>query len=599
MSDVFVSYARADEPQAKSIAEALRAEGYAVWRDDELPAHRAYADVIEERLKAADAVVVLWSAEAAKSQWVRAEADMARSAGNLIQVTVDGSVPPLPFNQIQCADLTGWAGERDSAGWRKLIASVHAFAPKAVTETVGASPGARPRRQRVCVCVLPFQNMSGDAEQEYFSDGISEDITTDLSKISALGVIARNTAFTFKGQSVNVCEIATRLGVSHVLEGSVRKAGGRVRINAQLIDGTTGDHVWAERYDRDLEDIFAIQDEISKAIVAALKLKLLPEEKKAIERRGTSNVEAYNLYLLARQYWVNGNHGDPRREERVMRICQRAAEIDPYYAQAWALLGIAQANLRYGFGYQVDDGFAAAHSALAIDPGIGEAHIPMARRFEEKGRFDDALAELQKGLSVNPDSWELNKAIANFFMYRGRVAEATAHFEKAAAVMDTDYHAWGMLMGCYHSAGDEDRATEAAKMTLEQVEQVLAQDPSNGAAISFGVSALAAVGERDRAREWMERALLIDPDNLNMRYNFACALAKDFEDREGALRMLESSISRIQGSLGNAEFDPDLDSIRDDPRYHKIMADAKKRLGIKDPAESAGPKASATTPAVS
>ena len=146
--------------------------------------------------------------------------------------------------------------------------------------------------------------MSDDPQQEYFSDGISEDIITDLAKVSALSVVARNTAFTFKGKSVDVPEVARQLGVSHVLEGSVRKAGGRVRITAQLIDGAAGDHVWAERYDRDLTDIFALQDEISQAIVEALKLKLLPEEKQAIERRGTDNVEAYNLYLMARQFYV-------------------------------------------------------------------------------------------------------------------------------------------------------------------------------------------------------------------------------------------------------------------------------------------------------
>src|SRR5881409_1843189 len=252
MSDVFISYARADEEQAKRVADALRTDGYAVWRDDELPAHRAYADVIEERLKAADAVVVLWSADAAKSQWVRAEADAARSAGNLIQASLDAGIPPLPFNQIQCADLSGWTGEADAPGWRKLLASVQALAPKVVAE----SGGARTHRQRVCVCVLPFQNMSGDTEQEYFSDGISEDITTDLSKVSALEVIARNTAFTFKGKSVNVCEVAKKLEVTHVLEGSVRKVGNQVRITAQLIDGHTGGHVWADRFDRDLTDIF-------------------------------------------------------------------------------------------------------------------------------------------------------------------------------------------------------------------------------------------------------------------------------------------------------------------------------------------------------
>jgi adenylate cyclase len=447
----------------------------------------------------------------------------------------------------------------------------------------------------VSICVLPFQNMSGDPEQEYFSDGISEDITTDLSKISALEVIARNTAFTFKGQSVDVCEVARKLEVTHVLEGSVRKAADRVRITAQLIDGKTGGHVWADRYDRDLTDIFSIQDEISKAIVAVLKLKLMPEERKAIEQqRGTNSAEAYNFYLLARQYWVTGNHGDPRREERVMRICKRAVEIDPYYAQAWALLGIAQSNLCYGFGYEVDDGFAAAHSAIAIDHGIAEAHIPMARRFEARGRYGEALAELQKGIALDPESWELNKAIGNFYMHRGRVADAVPHYEKAASLMPTDFHAWGMLMTCYHGLNDEVRVRDAARMTLQQVEEVLKQDPSNGAAISFGVSALATLGEKDRASEWMERALLIDPDNLNMRYNFACALAK-VADREAALRMLESSLSRLKGSIGNAEFDPELESIREDPRFQKIIGDAKKRLGIKDePLAAPAPNAAAS-----
>ncbi|HEV8407887.1 MAG TPA: TIR domain-containing protein [Sphingomicrobium sp.] len=585
MADVFLSYARADELEATRVADGLRSGGYEVWRDDELPAHRAYGEVIEERLNSAKAVVVLWSIDAAKSQWVRAEADTARTAGTLVQASLDGHIPPLPFNQIQCAELGAWEGDPDAPGWRKLLGSVRALAgsPPSANQTRGRA------RRHLCICVLPFQNMSGDSEQEYFSDGISEDITTDLSRISALGVVARNTAFTFKGHSVDVTEVARKLGVSHVLEGSVRKAGGRVRINAQLIDGATGEHLWADRYDRDLEDIFAIQDEISKAIVDALKVRLLPEEKKALERRGTMSAEAYNFYLLARQYWITGNHGDPGREERVMRISSKAVEIDPYYADAWALLAIAQSNLRYGFGYEVDDGVAAAHTALAIDPTIAEAHCAMARRLEVKGRDEEALAELKKGLELNPESWELNKAIGNFLIWRGKIEEAAAHFEKATSLMDSDFHAWGMLTTCYFGVGDDESARDTAKMTLKQVEQVLAHDPSNGAAISFGVSALAALGEQDRAREWMERALLIDPDNLNMRYNFACALARGFGDSEAAIRMLDSSLSRIKGSIGAAEFDPDLGSIREDPRFKKIIQDAKDRLGIGGCSASPGP----------
>jgi len=578
MAEIFISYARSEEPRAVRVAEVLRSAGYRVWRDDELPAHRAYVEVIEERLKSANAVVVLWSAEAAKSEWVRAEADTARHLGTLIQATIDGGIPPLPFNQIQCADLNGWDGDTEAPGWRKLLASVQALAP-VVKEEKG-----RAKRRAVCICVLPFQNMSGDAEQEYFSDGISEDITTDLSKISALGVVARNTAFTFKGQSVDICDLAKKLGVSHVLEGSVRKAGGRVRINAQLIDGESGDHLWAERYDRDLEDIFAIQDEISKAIVKALKVKLLPEEKKAIEQRGTNNVEAYNLYLLAREYWVTGNYGDARREERVMRICGKAVEIDPFYAQAWALLAMAQSSLRYGFGQNVDDGFAAAHAALAIDQTIAEAHLPMVKRLQDRQLHDQARKEMEKALELGPDSWEVNKEAGRFYLLQRDVPTATRCYEKVVELLDTDFHAWAMLSSCYLALGDEKKKLEAAQMMVSESERAVQQDPSNGAALGILAGGHALLGDEERAREWISRALLVDPENLTMRYTFACVLVTHLDDKEGALKMLETTLALAGAPLVRiADSDTDLDSIRDNPRFRKMITAAKTRLRLVDP----------------
>ncbi len=578
MTDVFISYARPDEAEAALVAKQLRALGHQVWRDEDLPAHRVYGEVIEERLKSAKAVVVLWSAEAARSQWVRAEADTARSLATLIQVSLDGTIPPLPFNQIQCADLNGWAGEEQTPGWRKLAASVMALAPPAA-----APSAAKPMRDRgkCAICVLPFANMSGDAEQEYFSDGISEDITTDLSKVSALGVIARNTAFTFKGQSVNVCEVAAKLGVSHVLEGSVRKAGGRVRINAQLIDGATGDHVWAERYDRDLEDIFAIQDEITKEIVAALKLKLLPQEKQAIEQRGTTNADAYNLYLLARQYWVTGNHGDPRREERVMRICGRAVEIDPQYAQAWALLAIAQSSLCYGYGREVDDGFAAAHCALSIDPAIAEAHLPMVKRFEQRGLHAEADSQMEEAVRLGPDSWEVNKEAGRLALGRRDIEKATRHYEKAAEAMEGDFHAWAMLSTCYRALGLDDKLRNSAGKMVSEAEKAIQQDPSNGAALGILAGGYALLGDEERSREWIDRAILIDPDNVNMRYNFACVLAGHLGDSEEALKMLQRVLAGAQEYMIRiAETDPDLDSLRDDKRFVDMLLTARKRLGI-------------------
>ncbi|HET7604763.1 MAG TPA: TIR domain-containing protein [Sphingomicrobium sp.] len=576
MSDVFVSYARTDEPQAKRVAEALRALGYNVWRDDELPAHRPYSEVIEERLKSAKAVVVIWSAEAARSQWVRAEADAARSAGTIIQALLDGTMPPMPFNQIQCADLKGWDGSTETTGWRKLVASVAALAG-----TGAASKAPKPRKQ-ISICVLPFANMSGDVEQEYFSDGISEDITTDLSKISALEVIARNTAFTFKGQSVNVCDVAAQLGVTHVLEGSVRKAASRVRITAQLIDGHAGGHLWAERYDRELTDIFEIQDEISAAIVAALKLKLLPQEKKAIENRGTANAEAYNLFLMARQYWIDGDFGESGRERRVIRICKRATEIDPDYAQAWALMGLAQANLRYGSSGndELDDGLAASNRALDLDPSIAEAHLPRVWYFAMVGDEEQAQAELETALHLNPDSWEVNKEAARVLYRQGKTDGAIRHIEKATQLADSDFHSRGMLSSLCLARGDLERARECAAKLIKQVEAALARNPDNGAAIAYGVLSFAAVGNFDRAREWIERALLLDPDNMYMRYNLAWPVLAFFNDKEQALQLLEPALEKGGKTLVSlAAADANLDALRDDARFQAMLENARARVG--------------------
>src|SRR6267154_204521 len=196
------------------------------------------------------------------------------------------------------------------------------------------------------VAVLPFTNMSGDPEQEYFSDGITEDIITDLSKVSGLSVVARNTAFTYKGKNVEVSEVAKRLGVDFVVEGSVRKAGSRVRVTGQLINAKDDRHLWADRYDRDLTDIFAIQDEITHAIVEQLKVKLLPQERKSISRAPTDNVEAYTYYLRGRQFIQRASKSN---YQLARRMFAKAVELDPAYARAYA--GIADCDsflfLRY------------------------------------------------------------------------------------------------------------------------------------------------------------------------------------------------------------------------------------------------------------
>jgi adenylate cyclase len=585
--DVFISYARPSEEKAHRIAELLRERGFSVWRDDELPAHRAYSDVIEERLNSAKAVVVLWSGESAKSHWVRAEADSAREAGTLVQATLDSALPPMPFNQIQCADLNGWSGDMSSAGWKKLEGSVAALVGGGSDQASSATAAtARTQAVRASICVLPFVNMSGEPEQEYFSDGISEDITTDLSKISALEVVARNTAFSFKGQNPDVQEVAKQLSVSHVLEGSVRKAGSRVRINAQLIDGATGKHLWADRFDRDLDDIFAIQDEISKAIVEALKVKLLPTEKKAIESRGTSNVDAYNVYLMARQQWISGSFGDPRRDEGIVRLCEQATLLDPDYAQAWALMALAQAELRFWHARN-HDALPAAERALALDPTLPEAHCVKARYLEDEGRAEEAERQIKTALELNPDSWEANREAARMLFRHGHVQEAIPFFEKAGSLVDTDWHNPMMVVGCYRSIGEKTTALDRAKVALERTERAISKDPTNSHALAAGANALALLGDEHRAREWMQRALAFDPSNLSMRYNLACALVQDLDDHGAALEMLEPYFERITSStfIRHLEADPDLDPIRDNPRFREMLASTKRRLEMGAAAE--------------
>ena len=588
MAEIFVSYARSSERQAQMVAEALRTAGYSVWRDDELPAHLAYSEVIEERLRSAKAVVVVWSADAARSQWVRAEADAARGAGTLVQVSIDGTLPPMPFNQIQCADLAGWSGDTSAPGWRKVEGSIASLVGTATAVADLPAAGAAPGR-RVAICVLPFINMSGDAEQEYFSDGISEDIITDLSKVSALSIVARNTAFTFKGQTLDVGQIARQLNVTHILEGSVRKAGGRVRINAQLIDGEAGDHVWADRYDRDLTDIFAIQDEISKAIVSALRLKLLPKEKKAIEHRGTSSVEAYNLYLMARQHWISGNDGDIRRDEVVVRISKQATAIDPHYAKAWGLIALAQAEIRFRHS-RPEDALASAERALELDPNLPEALCVKARYLaDEDDRYEDADRQIQTALRIDPESWEVNKEAARLLNRSGKMREAIPYFEKAASLMDSDYHSTGMLQTCYAAISDDEGVRRSALVTLERTQKVLAQDPSNGSALGFGAVSLAALRDGERAKEWIGRALLMDPDNLTMRWNLVCALSRYLADRDAALELLGSFADRIPPAMVKyLRLDTDLDPLRGDPRFEQLVTREESRVaalqgGIPDP----------------
>jgi Tfp pilus assembly protein PilF len=363
--------------------------------------------------------------------------------------------------------------------------------------------------------------------------------------------------------------------VTHVLEGSVRKAGNRVRITAQLIEGASDTHLWAERYDRDLNDIFALQDEISEAIVNALKLKLLPTEKKAIEQRSTTNPEAYKLFLMARQYNAMGNS---RHRDIAIRLCRRAVEIDTTYARAWAMLALCQSNKRLVDAGTGDTGWDAAERALALQPDLAEAHAAKGRILGDQGRYEEAIVEHLAALALDPDSYEVNAPAARCYIGMRRNAEAIVCLEKAAAAMENDFWALGMAIQCYEAIGDLEGAKSAARRELARVEKIIVAEPDHGLAIGWGVSALVSLGEADRAREWTERAMLLDPDNINVLYNLGCNMVS-LSDFDMAITLLAKVIPNAQRqNLVWFQTDTSLDAIRDDPRYKALVAQAEARL---------------------
>jgi adenylate cyclase len=451
----------------------------------------------------------------------------------------------------------------------------------------GAVPAAattvEPKTDRISVCVLPFTNISGDPEQEYFSDGITEDIITDLSKVSALSIVSRNTSFTYKGKAANVAQTARQVGVNHVLEGSVRKAGNRVRITAQLIRAADDCHVWAERYDRDLNDIFALQDEISKAIVTALKLKFLPSEQKAIETRSTTNADAYKYYLMARQFRARVNS---RHYPLIVRLCRRAIEIDPGYARAWALLAIGQTLLDMDGGTR-EDPTAATEHALKLDPNLAEAHAANVRLQIGKGRSAEAKAALDRAIALDADSYDVHAAAGRYYISTRQYAAAIEHLEKAAANAESDFWALGMAVQCYEADQDVEGAKRCAQRTLERVEKLIATEPDHGNALGFGVSALVRLGQRDRALEWAERALLLNPENRNLRYNMACAMV-NLREFDRAMPLLEATVAEAtRQGLEWFKVDTDLDAIRSEPRFVKMLATAETRVAAEAPPQAA------------
>jgi adenylate cyclase len=392
-----------------------------------------------------------------------------------------------------------------------------------VPSPVDAAPA--PKTDAVSIAVLPFENMSGDAEQEYFSDGITEDIITDLSKVSGLMVIARNSTFAYKGQSVDLRTVGRELGVATVLEGSVRRAGNRVRITAQLIDASNGSHIWAERYDRDLDDIFAVQDEVTLSIVGALKVALNPEDRARLAEAGTKSLEAHDYFLKARGMLMAPNV-TADVFHRAVKYGQLAIELDPDFAQAHAILALAN-SFDY-FNRWSDDPENAAkrsneHSARAVElaPNDPFSHLTAAYAAVHRGDFEMEAAELEKALVLVPNYAGALLLRGTHSIYAGRPQEAFDDLERAMRLdPGFSHHPLHFLGLAHYILGN----FEAAKLMFQE-RLVLAKDTDIGRA--FLAATHGQLGEIDEAKQVWADLMKIDP-----KFDFPDRLARQpFENQ--------------------------------------------------------------------
>lgn len=440
--------------------------------------------------------------------------------------------------------------------------------------------------EKPSIAVLPFNNMSGDPEQEYFSDGITEDIITDLSKVSGLFVVGRNTSFGYKGMSPQLQQVASDLGVKCLLEGSVRKAGGRVRVNAQLIDGASGGHLWADRYDRDLTDIFAIQDEITHSIVEQLKIRLLPKEKKAIAQAPTANVEAYTFYLKGRQFFHNWTRNSTQLARRMFA---KAVEIDPLYAKAYA--GIANCDYRLDGWYNVRppvDILETAAKALALDPELAEAHAARGSALANSGRRVEAREAFERALKIDPNNFDACLEFARFCVAEGDFERAVDLFIRAVEAQPDDPQPALMVHNLLEKLGRLEEAEKYRQLGLRRAEEALSLHPESSRPAQLGACTLAGMGEREKAIDWLNHALAIDPDDPNVLYNAACVYSL-LGEADQALDLLDRWVLHAGGELyGWIQNDTDLDPIRTHARYPALLTKIEKVANDRIAAHSKG-----------
>jgi TolB-like protein/Flp pilus assembly protein TadD len=425
-------------------------------------------------------------------------------------------------------------------------------------------------RSKRSIAVLPFSDLSPQKDQDYFCDGITEEIINALTKIDGVRVAARTSSFSFKNKNEDIRRIGRKLNVETVLEGSVRKAGSRVRITGQLINVSDGYHLWADRFDREIEDIFAIQEEIAGNIVRALRVELSDRERRAIERVPTRDVVAYDYYLRGRTLFYRSNRAGI---ESAREMFSSAIKKDPAYALAYAGLADCHSYLCLYFGggeAQRKDAQDASRKALELDPDLAEAHASRGLALALDKRYAEAERAFETAILLDPMLFEAFYFYARTCFAQGRFEKAIEMYHRAGEVNPEDYQAASLEAFTYRTMHRMDEARRIFQRSLDTIQKHLELNPNDSRAIYLGATALVDLGQKERALRWVQRAEAIDPDDPYLTYSVAC-----FHSRIGgtdeAIRYLKKALEVGFAHKEWIEHDSDFDSIRGDPRFKALF----------------------------
>jgi len=439
MADVFVSYSRSDKARVAPIVGALEAQGWSVWWDPAIAPGQQFDRLIADELERARAVLVVWTPDSVESRWVRGEAREGADRGILVPVQLGPARLPIDFRAYHTTDLGEPGDAASNPQFQDVVRAIEGLAGRAPRSLAASTPPpldsvTTSGPPRIAICVLPFANLGGDPEQQYFSDGITGDIITELSRWRLLSVRSRSASFKYRGPSVDTAQVARELNVRFVVEGTVRRIADRVRVSVQLTDAESGRQVWAERFDRGREELFAVQDEVVQTIVSTLVGRVQSSDVERARRKAPTSLDAYECVL-------NGNAlpwDDPEGAAEATRLFEKAIEVDPGYGMAYALLAsMRSAKWRHDPGDStalLDEAYALAKRAVELDDGESTCHSLLAQVCLQRRAYEMALQHMRRAVEINPTNQWNQADMGLVLTYMDQAQDALTWYARARQI---------------------------------------------------------------------------------------------------------------------------------------------------------------------